>query len=83
MLIKDYAICIRVIDYSETSQIVTFFTKTAGKISAIAKVDTLEVGIQRFYRSFFYRHDCFYSIDRWQSCHSYRIRTGVPFHQSG
>lgn len=37
MLIKDYAICIRVIDYSETSQIVTFFTKTAGKISAIAK----------------------------------------------
>ncbi len=37
MLIKDIAICIRAIDYSETSQIVTFFAKDSGKISAIAK----------------------------------------------
>ena len=37
MLTKDTAICIRAIDYSETSQIVTFFTRTTGKISAIAK----------------------------------------------
>ncbi|MDD5459177.1 MAG: DNA repair protein RecO [Phycisphaerae bacterium] len=37
MLIKDNAICIRSIDYSETSQIVTFFTRDIGKISAIAK----------------------------------------------
>ena len=37
MLIKDTAICIRAVDYSETSQIVTFFTRAAGKISAIAK----------------------------------------------
>ncbi|MHC4460334.1 MAG: DNA repair protein RecO [Planctomycetota bacterium] len=37
MLTKDLAICIRAIDFSETSQIVTFFTRTAGKISAIAK----------------------------------------------
>jgi DNA repair protein RecO (recombination protein O) len=37
MLSKDLAICIRAIDYSETSQIVTFFTRTAGKIDAIAK----------------------------------------------
>jgi DNA repair protein RecO (recombination protein O) len=37
MLTKDTAICIRTTDYSETSQIVTLFTKTAGKISAIAK----------------------------------------------
>ena len=37
MLTKDFAICIRAIDYSETSQIVTFFTKSNGKISAIAK----------------------------------------------
>jgi DNA repair protein RecO (recombination protein O) len=37
MLTKDIAICIRAIDYSETSQIVTFFTKDTGKISAIAK----------------------------------------------
>jgi DNA repair protein RecO (recombination protein O) len=37
MLIKDTAICIRAIDYSETSQIVTFFAKESGKISAIAK----------------------------------------------
>ncbi len=37
MLTKDTAICIRVTDYSETSQIVTLFTRTAGKISAIAK----------------------------------------------
>jgi len=37
MLVKDVAICIRAIDYSETSQIVTFFTKATGKISAIAK----------------------------------------------
>ena len=37
MLIKDAAICIRAIDYSETSQIVTFFTRATGKINAIAK----------------------------------------------
>lgn len=37
MLTKDAAICIRAIDYSETSQIVTFFTRATGKISAIAK----------------------------------------------
>ncbi len=37
MLTKDTAICIRAIDYSETSQIVTFFTRATGKISAIAK----------------------------------------------
>ncbi len=37
MLTKDHAICIRATDYSETSQIVTLFTKESGKISAIAK----------------------------------------------
>jgi DNA repair protein RecO (recombination protein O) len=37
MLSKDTGVCIRTVDYSETSQIVTFFTKTTGKISAIAK----------------------------------------------
>ena len=37
MLAKDLAVCIRAVDYSETSQIVTFFTKATGKISAIAK----------------------------------------------
>jgi len=37
MLTKDTAICIRAVDYSETSQIVTFFTRAAGKISVIAK----------------------------------------------
>jgi len=37
MLTKDRAICIRAVDYSETSQIVTFFARLAGKISAIAK----------------------------------------------
>ena len=37
MLTKDKAICIRAVDYSETSQIVTFFTRAAGKIGAIAK----------------------------------------------
>ena len=37
MLTKDIAICIRAVDYSETSQIVTFFTKANGKVSAIAK----------------------------------------------
>jgi len=37
MLTKDVAICIRAVDYSETSQIVTFFARAAGKISAIAK----------------------------------------------
>ncbi len=37
MLTKDVAICIRAVDYSETSQIVTFFTKANGKIGAIAK----------------------------------------------
>ena len=37
MLTKDTAICIRTTDYSETSQIVTLFTRAAGKIGAIAK----------------------------------------------
>src|SRR4030042_1963064 len=37
MLTKDIAICIRATDYSETSQIVTLFTRINGKISAIAK----------------------------------------------
>ena len=37
MLTKDKAICLRVVDYSETSQIVTFFTKANGKVGAIAK----------------------------------------------
>jgi DNA repair protein RecO (recombination protein O) len=37
MLTKDTAICIRVTDYSETSQIVTLFTRATGKITAIAK----------------------------------------------
>ena len=37
MLTKDIAICIRAVDYSETSQVVTFFTKANGKVSAIVK----------------------------------------------
>jgi DNA repair protein RecO (recombination protein O) len=37
MLTKDTAICIRATDYSETSQIVTLFTRRTGKINAIAK----------------------------------------------
>ncbi|MCK4752493.1 MAG: DNA repair protein RecO [Planctomycetes bacterium] len=37
MLTKDLAICLRTVDYSETSQIVTLFTKSNGKIDAIAK----------------------------------------------
>jgi DNA repair protein RecO (recombination protein O) len=37
MLTKDQAICIRAIDYSETSQVVTLFARQAGKVRAIAK----------------------------------------------
>jgi len=37
MLKKDLAVCIRAIDYSETSQIVTFFARDSGKFTAIAK----------------------------------------------
>jgi len=37
MLKKDLAVCIRAIDYSETSQIITFFARDAGKFTAIAK----------------------------------------------
>ncbi len=37
MLTKDAAICIRAVDYSETSQVLTLFTRATGKISAIAK----------------------------------------------
>ena len=37
MLTNDCAICIRAIDYSETSQVVTFFARQTGKITAIAK----------------------------------------------
>lgn len=34
---KDTAICLRKADFSETSQVVTFFTKDVGKLAAIAK----------------------------------------------
>jgi len=34
---KDQAICIRASDYSETSQVVTFFTRETGKLDVIAK----------------------------------------------
>lgn len=37
MLSKDLAVCIRAVDYSETSQVVTFFARGAGKVGAIAK----------------------------------------------
>jgi len=37
MLTKDQAICLRVVDYSETSQVVTLFGRISGKIGAIAK----------------------------------------------
>jgi DNA repair protein RecO (recombination protein O) len=37
MLTKDQAICIRTVDYSETSQIVTFFTRQTGKVPVMAK----------------------------------------------
>jgi DNA repair protein RecO (recombination protein O) len=37
MLTKDRAVCVRTVDYSETSQIVTLFARLSGKVSAIAK----------------------------------------------
>jgi DNA repair protein RecO (recombination protein O) len=37
MLTKDAAICIRATDFSETSQVLTLFTRATGKINAIAK----------------------------------------------
>ena len=37
MLTKDRAICVRVSDYSETSQVVTLFTRLTGKVRAMAK----------------------------------------------
>ncbi len=37
MLTKDLAICLRTTSYSETSQVITLFTKQSGRIDAIAK----------------------------------------------
>jgi DNA repair protein RecO (recombination protein O) len=37
MLTNDYCVCIRAIDFSETSQVVTFFARQTGKVTAIAK----------------------------------------------
>ncbi len=37
MLVKDVGVCIRAVDYSETSQVVTFFARDSGKVGAIAK----------------------------------------------
>jgi DNA repair protein RecO (recombination protein O) len=37
MLIKDKGICLRSTDYSDSSQILTFFTQQTGKVSLIAK----------------------------------------------
>ncbi len=35
--LKSLALCLRVVDYGETSQIATFFTRERGKVGAIAK----------------------------------------------
>ena len=37
MLTNDHGICIRAVDYSETSQVVTFFARQTGKVPLIAK----------------------------------------------
>lgn len=37
MIVQDFGICIRTVDYSDTSQVITVFCRKAGKISAIAK----------------------------------------------
>jgi DNA repair protein RecO (recombination protein O) len=37
MLTRDRAVCLRVTDYSETSQVVTLFARLSGKVRAIAK----------------------------------------------
>ncbi|MCU0913526.1 MAG: DNA repair protein RecO [Planctomycetes bacterium] len=37
VLTKDRAICLRAVDYSETSQVVTLFARQSGKVRAIAK----------------------------------------------
>lgn len=37
MLTKDQAVCLRAVDYSETSQVVTLFGRLSGKIRAMAK----------------------------------------------
>ncbi|RKY12528.1 MAG: DNA repair protein RecO [Planctomycetota bacterium] len=37
MRIKDAAICLRTVNYSETSQVVTLFTRENGKVAAMAK----------------------------------------------
>ncbi len=37
MLIQDQAICVRAVDYSETSQVVTFYSRQHGKFAAMAK----------------------------------------------
>ena len=37
MLTNDQALCIRAIDFSETSQVVTFFTRRTGKVTVLAK----------------------------------------------
>ena len=55
MLVKDQAICLRAMDYSETSQIVTLLTRSHGRIQAIAKgakraKSSFEGPIERFSR---------------------------------
>ncbi|MHC4782578.1 MAG: DNA repair protein RecO, partial [Planctomycetota bacterium] len=37
MQIKDKAICLRAVNYSETSQVVTLFTRDHGKVAAMAR----------------------------------------------
>jgi DNA repair protein RecO (recombination protein O) len=37
MLTNDQVVCIRTVDYSETSQVVTFFTSRTGKVTVLAK----------------------------------------------
>ena len=37
MMTNDYCVCIRAIDFSETSQVVTFFTRRTGKVTVLAK----------------------------------------------
>jgi len=84
MLVKDQAICIRALDYSESSQILTWFTRTRGKVATIAKgakraKSSFDGPIERFSRGTVVYRDApdqqLMTLTEFQQC--YGAATGV------
>ena len=75
MLVKDSGICIKAVDYSETSQIVTLFTYHNGKVQAIAKGSKRKKSSFEGQIEIFTKGLGFASLRKPPTCQSHRIQS--------